>query len=65
MSAALYILARLKEPSTWAGLGVMLGGMGIKVQPGLWQSIAVAGAAIAGLIATVLAEVQTKGAPPP
>lgn len=50
----LAVLARLREPSTWAGLcglGVLIGATVDQV-----QAVANAGAAVAGLLAVVLSE---------
>ena len=31
-----FLIARLKEPSTWAGIGAILAGVGIALKPELW-----------------------------
>lgn len=50
------ILARLREPSTYAGLGVLLGLFGVNLVPEAMQSIVSLGTGAAGLAAVVLAE---------
>ena len=49
-----YILNRLKEPQTYAGLVMLASVVGLHVSPELAQQFAAAGAAVAGLILTVL-----------
>jgi hypothetical protein len=44
-----YILARLREPSTWAGLASFLAAAGIALKPELWESLTAAGIALAGV----------------
>lgn len=59
------IAARFKEPSTWAGLGALLAALGIGLPEALWGQIAMAGMAVAGLIAMILPEQgHTGGAAP-
>jgi len=48
-----YIIARLKEPSTWAGLAVILTAAGISVSE---SELALVGSAIAAVLAIVLRE---------
>jgi len=48
-----YILARLKEPSSWAGLAVILTATGISVSE---AELALVGSAIAAVLAIVLRE---------
>ena len=45
-----YILARIREASTWRGIILMLTAVGVPVAPALADSIIAAGLAIAGLI---------------
>lgn len=56
MPAIDYILARLKEPTTWGGIAAFLSGVGITIAPELWQEISAAGAAIGGLLMVLLKE---------
>lgn len=48
------IINRMKEPSTWAGLGVFVAMAG--VDPHKWDLISQAGAAIAAALAVFLPE---------
>lgn len=47
-----YILARIKEASTWRGVILLLTAVGVPVAPAMADSIIAAGLAIAGLIGT-------------
>jgi hypothetical protein len=51
-----YIVARLREPSTWAGLAVLCGTLGVVMPPDTWQAITTAGMAVAGLVAGLMAD---------
>jgi len=51
-----YILDRLQEKSTWVGLGALVAGLGIAIDPTLWEKISAVGLAIAGLGATLTAD---------
>jgi hypothetical protein len=44
------VLARLREPSTWRGLAVMFGAMGVGIAP---EAILEIGAAVASTIAAI------------
>ena len=48
-----YVLERLKEPSTWRGIILLLTAVGIPIAPGLSDMIISAGLAIAGLIGAI------------
>lgn len=48
-----YILERMKEPSTWRGLILLLTAVGVPVAPALADSIISVGLAVAGLIGAV------------
>ena len=48
-----YILARLKEASTWRGIIMLLTAAGIPIAPALAESIITAGLAVVGLIGVV------------
>lgn len=50
------LIARLKEPSSWAGLGVLAGAFGLNVAPDAWHTIVQFGTAAAGLAALLLKE---------
>lgn len=45
-----YVLERMKEPSTWRGLTLLLTALGVPLAPGLSDAIIAAGLGIAGLI---------------
>ncbi len=51
-----WIIARLREKSTWLGLVSLLGAAGLAISPELSASIVTAGLAIGGLVATVKKE---------
>lgn len=52
-----YVLGRLKEPSTWAGIGVVVSlFLGSTIDEGFWAQIVAAGMAIAGVLAVILKE---------
>jgi hypothetical protein len=51
-----YILDRLREPSTWRGITLLLTALGVPLAPALSEAIVSAGLAVAGLIGVV-----TKG----
>jgi hypothetical protein len=53
-----FILSRLKEPSTYAGLSGLAMALGISTH--LYEAAAMAIAGVAGLIAVILAE-KSKG----
>lgn len=45
-----YILERLKERSTWAGIIAILTGFGVSLKPELSEAISTFGMALAGLV---------------
>lgn len=45
-----FIVARLKEPSTWRGISIVLTALGVAVNPEQVQAILVGGLSIAGAI---------------
>jgi hypothetical protein len=45
-----YILARLKEPSTYRGLAILGGLIGITFDPDQWAAISAAVAGVIGLV---------------
>jgi hypothetical protein len=49
-----YLLARLKEASTWRGFVYMLTALGITISPAAAEAIIAAGMAIAGVIGAFL-----------
>lgn len=50
------LLSRLKEPSTWAGLGVILGVFGVKVAPEQLTAVIGVVTAICAALAVFLPE---------
>ena len=54
MSAVNFVLSRLKEPSTYAGLSALALALGVSGE--LYRAASAALAAVAGLVAIVLAE---------
>ncbi len=48
-----YILQRLKEPSTWRGLTLLLTAVGVPIAPGVADAVIAAGIAVTGLIGVV------------
>lgn len=52
-----FIIQRLKEPSTYAGLAAVIGGMSFIPDAGAWAHVVtLAGATIAAVLAIVLPE---------
>ena len=51
-----YIFDRLREPSTWRGITLLLTAIGVPVAPALAEAIVSTGLAVTGLIGVV-----TKG----
>lgn len=49
-----YVLERMKEPSTWRGLTLLLTALGVPLAPGLSDAIIAAGLGLAGLIGAVM-----------
>ena len=45
-----YMFERMREPSTWRGLTLLLTALGIPLAPGLSDAIVAAGLGVAGLI---------------
>ena len=58
------LLARLQEPSTYAGLSALLGLAGVQIPDAKYQAIVHAIAAIAGAVAIFLGENNVPPAPP-
>jgi hypothetical protein len=48
-----YILERLKEPSTWRGITLLMTALGIPLAPGVADLVISAGLAVTGLIGAV------------
>lgn len=51
-----FVIARLKEPSTWASIAGALIAVHVNIDPGLFQHIADVGIAAAGLAGFLLPE---------
>jgi len=58
-----YILARAQEPSTYASLSLILGGLGLHLPDDKFQAVAHTLAAIAALVGVFMAE-KPNAAPP-
>jgi hypothetical protein len=52
------IASRLREPSTWVGIGSLVTAVGFAVKPELWQSISAVGMGLGGLMAVLLGETK-------
>jgi hypothetical protein len=60
-----FLLARAKEPSSYAGLATLLGIAGVSIAPDEWQAIVGVLTAAASLLAIVLPEFGASSAQPP
>ena len=58
------LLARLQEPSTYAGLSALLAMAGVQIPDAKYQAIIHAVAAVAGAIAMFLGEKPSASTPP-
>jgi hypothetical protein len=56
MNIVTFLIARLREPSTWAAAAGLLAGVHVGIDPGLWQHVADAGIAVAALLGFLLPE---------
>ena len=45
-----YMIERMKEPSTWRGIVLLLTAIGVPIAPGMADTIIAIGMAVAGLI---------------
>jgi hypothetical protein len=45
-----YLLARLKEASTWRGIALLLTALGVQVAPEVQEAVISAGIAVAGAV---------------
>lgn len=50
------VAAALKEPSTWAGLGILAALFGVNLAPEQFSAVASAGAALGGVLAVFIPE---------
>ena len=55
-----FLLARMREPSTWAAIAALLVAFHAPLAQGVTENITTIGTAIAGLLGVLLGE-QTKG----
>lgn len=51
-----YIINRLKEPSTWSGLGMLAVSLGLGVPPGTIEAITQVATGVGGLLSIFLRE---------
>jgi len=49
-------LTRLREPSTWAGIGIVLSLFGFQMEPGQAQQFVLGGTGLAGLLSVFIGE---------
>jgi hypothetical protein len=54
-----YLVARLKEPSTYAGLAALLAAFGVQIEPGTLQAVIAVLTGIAGLASVFVGEKTT------
>jgi hypothetical protein len=62
MTILAYIVSRLKEPSTYAGLATLLGIVGVNLAPEALQSIIAVLTAAAGLVAVLVPDLNKPAA---
>lgn len=53
-AVARFVMARLKEASTYRGLMLILTGLGVAIRPEVGEAIAACGMAAAGLLGAIL-----------
>jgi hypothetical protein len=56
MNLVAFLLARLKEPSTYAGIGALLAATGIRADDAVVQAVVQALVSLAGLAAVLMPE---------
>lgn len=54
------IVSKMKEPSTWVGLGSLVTAIGWNIKPELWASISGVAMGIGGLLAVILSEKKSS-----
>lgn len=54
-----YMLERMREPSTWRGLTLLLTALGVPLAPGVADAIIAVGLGVAGLIGAVVPDRKT------
>ena len=51
-----YLLARMREPATYASAAAVLGTVGVTAPPGVVQNVTLVGTGVAGLLGILLPE---------
>lgn len=51
-----YIMARLREPSTWSGIAAISVSLGLGLPPGAMEAVAQVGVGVAGLVSIFMRE---------
>jgi hypothetical protein len=51
-----YLISRMKEPSTYAGLAALLAAFGLQVDPGMLQAVVAVLTGLAGLASVLVGE---------
>jgi len=54
MQILAYLVSRAGEASSWAGIAAVLAGLGVQLDPGLWQNLIAVATALAGLAAYLI-----------
>jgi hypothetical protein len=54
MQILTYLVARAGEASSWAGIAAVMAGLGVQLDPGLWQNLVAVATAVAGLAAYLI-----------
>ena len=54
MQIASYLVSRAGEASSWAGIAAAMAGLGVQLDPGLWQNLVAVLTALAGLAAYLI-----------
>jgi len=65
MNLLAFVLMRLREPSTYAGLGALLTAAGVHLSDQVLDALISAAVAVAGLAAVLLPEAGNEPAPGP
>jgi hypothetical protein len=54
MQIVSYLVTRAGEASSWAGIAAVMAGLGVQLDPGLWQNLVAVATALAGLAAYLI-----------
>jgi hypothetical protein len=54
MQIVSYLVSRAGEASSWAGVAAVMAGLGVQLDPGLWQNLVAVATAVAGLAAYLI-----------